>query len=245
MIKKKILLFAVMGLISICSLGAYQLSPLNVTYDSRGADSAKVYTIVNDSDSPIAIEIVSQKRNVDLDGNEYTEEAPEYFSIQPAKMIIKPDSTQLVRVQYRGPAALPKELAFRIVSEQIPYSRGAQSQETGQMISFLFVYSTSAYVRPERVIESVEATAALNEEGRIEIRITNTGTVHQMLTDLSVTLRGDNGVVYELSDDDMGVIKGQNLLTDSTLRIVLDVPPELAGSTEFTPEISYNYSYSS
>ena len=113
------------------------------------------------------------------------------------------------------------------------------------MISFLFVYSTSAYVRPERVIESVEATAALNEEGRSEIRITNTGTVHQMLTDLSVTLRGDNGGVYELSDDDMGVIKGQNLLTDSTLRIVLDVPPELAGSTEFTPEISYNYSYSS
>ncbi len=37
------------------ALMAYQLSPLNVTYDPTGAGSAKVYTIVNDSDAPIAI----------------------------------------------------------------------------------------------------------------------------------------------------------------------------------------------
>ena len=39
------------------ALMAYQLSPLNVTYDPTGAGSAKVYTIVNDSDAPIAIEV--------------------------------------------------------------------------------------------------------------------------------------------------------------------------------------------
>ena len=244
MIKKKILLFAVMGLISICSLGAYQLSPLNVTYDSRGADSAKVYTIVNDSDSPIAIEIVSQKRNVDLDGNEYTEEAPEYFSIQPAKMIIKPDSTQLVRVQYRGPAALPKELAFRIVSEQIPYSRGAQSQETGQMISFLFVYSTSAYVKPSRVVESISPSVARTDDGKLEVVIENTGSVHQMLNSIAVTLTGDDGSVYALTEEELQPLSGQNLLTDSKLRTIIDVPASLAGAEAITASVSYDFSYS-
>ena len=242
---KRLLLILLISLLTVFTLSAYQLSPLNVTYDSRGADSAKVYTIVNDSDSPIALQLVSQKRNVDLDGNEYTEEAPEYFSIQPNKMIIRPNSTQLVRVQYRGPSTLPKELAFRIVSEQIPYSLGAQEAQSGQMISFLFVYSTSAYVKPERVIESTETSAEINEEGKLEILITNTGTVHQLLNDLSVTVKGDNGGEYTLTDDDMGVIKGQNLLTDSTLRIVLDVPEALSGATAFDVAISYNYRYSS
>ena len=72
-----------------------------------------------------------------------------------------------------------------------------------------------------------------------------TGTVHQLLNDLSVTVKGDNGGEYTLTDDDMGVIKGQNLLTDSTLRIVLDVPEALSGATAFDVAISYNYRYSS
>ena len=227
------------------SLMAYQLSPLNATYDPSGAGSAKVYTIVNDSDSPIAIEVRAEQRIVDIDGNENNQDGSAYFMIQPNKMIIRPNSTQLVRVQYRGPSTLPKELAFRIVSEQIPYSLGAQEAQSGQMISFLFVYSTSAYVKPERVIESTETSAVINEEGKLEILITNTGTVHQLLNDLSVTVKGDNGGEYTLTDDDMGVIKGQNLLTDSTLRIVLDVPEALSGATAFDVAISYNYRYSS
>lgn len=128
---------------------AYQLSPLSATYDPTGAGSARVYTITNDSDSPIAIEINAYSRNIDLDGNEYTEDASAYFQIQPRRMIIRPQSSQLVRVQYRGPQTVTRELPFRIISEQIPIPRGAQEEEAGQMISFLFVYSTSAYVRPQ------------------------------------------------------------------------------------------------
>ena len=152
---RRILLFLILFAVTVFTAGAYQLSPLNVTYDPTGAGSAKVYTIVNDSDSPIAIEVSAVKRSIDIDGNEYNEEVPQYFSIQPNKMIIRPDSTQLVRVQYRGPSTVTKELSFRIVSEQIPMPSGASDQEAGQMISFLFVYSTSAYVRPSRVVESV------------------------------------------------------------------------------------------
>ena len=54
------------------SLMAYQLSPLNATYDPSGAGSAKVYTIVNDSDSPIAIEVRAEQRIVDIVDHNYT-----------------------------------------------------------------------------------------------------------------------------------------------------------------------------
>ena len=145
--KKVIFLISILMVFS-AALFAYQLSPLSATYDPTGAGSARVYTITNDSDSPIAIEINAYSRNIDLDGNEYTEDASAYFQIQPRRMIIRPQSSQLVRVQYRGPQTVTREMAYRIISEQIPYSVGASEEESGQMISFLFVSSTSAYVRP-------------------------------------------------------------------------------------------------
>ena len=239
-------LFALLFLLAFMSLAlfAYQFSPLNVTFEPSGGGSAKVYTIVNDSDSAIAIEVSAVKRSITIDGEEYNEDASQYFTIQPSKMIINPQSTQLVRVQYRGPRTVTEELSFRIISEQIPYSTGAKSEGEGQMISFLFVYSTSAYVQPGKIVEKVETTASINVEGKLEIVFTNKGSVHQLLNDLSVTIKGNNGSTYTLTDEDMGAIKGSNLLCGASLRIVMDVPSALSGAKSFTPEIKYNYSWS-
>ena len=239
-------LFALLFLLTFMSLAlfAYQFSPLNVTFEPSGGGSAKVYTIVNDSDSAIAIEVSAVKRSITIDGEEYNEDASQYFTIQPSKMIINPQSTQLVRVQYRGPRTVTEELSFRIISEQIPYSTGAKSEGEGQMISFLFVYSTSAYVQPGKIVEKVETTASINEDGKLEIVFTNKGSVHQLLNDLSVTIKGNNGSTYTLTDEDMGAIKGSNLLCGASLRIVIDVPSARSGAKSFTPEIKYNYSWS-
>ena len=239
-------LFALLFLLTFMSLAlfAYQFSPLNVTFEPSGGGLAKVYTIVNDSDSAIAIEVSAVKRSITIDGEEYNEDASQYFTIQPSKMIINPQSTQLVRVQYRGPRTVTEELSFRIISEQIPYSTGAKSEGEGQMISFLFVYSTSAYVQPGKIVEKVETTASINEDEKLEIVFTNKGSVHQLLNDLSVTIKGNNGSNYTLTDEDMGAIKGSNLLCGASLRIVMDVPSALSGAKSFTPEIKYNYSWS-
>ena len=226
------------------ALMAYQLSPLNVTYDPSGSGSAKVYTIVNDSDSPIAIEVRAEQRIIDIDGNEANQDGSAYFSIQPSRMIIRPDSTQLVRVQYRGPQTVTQELSFRIISEQIPMPRGAQEQEAGQMISFLFVYSTSAYVKPSRIVESVSTSVTRTEDGKLEIVIENTGSVHQMLNSIAVTLTGDDGSVYTLTEEELQPLSGQNLLTDSKLRTIIDVPASLAGAEAITASVSYDFSYS-
>ena len=240
---RKILALAAVAVLALSGLAAYQLSPLNVTYDPAGAGSAKVYTIVNDSDAPIAIEVRAEQRIVDIDGNEANQDGSAYFSIQPSRMIIRPDSTQLVRVQYRGPSTVTRELSFRIISEQIPMPRGAQEEESGQMISFLFVYSTSAYVRPSRIVESVEGTASVNEEGKLEVVLSNTGSVHQMLNSLSVTVEGSDGSRYTLTETDLEPLLGQNLLTGSRLRTVIDLPEALKGADSFTVSLSYDFSY--
>ena len=226
------------------ALMAYQLSPLNVTYDPTGAGSARVYTIVNDSDAPIAIEVRAEQRIIDIDGNEVNQDGSAYFSIQPNRMIIRPDSTQLVRVQYRGPQTVTRELSFRIISEQIAMPRGAQDEESGQMISFLFVYSTSAYVKPSRVVESVTPSVTETEDGKLEIVLDNTGSVHQMLNSLAITLTGDDGTSYTLTEDELAPLSGQNLLTNSKLRTVIEMPEVLSGAESIAAEISYDYTYS-
>ncbi len=238
--RKSVLLLLL--LILSVSLFAYQLTPLNVTFDSSGSGAAKVYTITNDSDSPIAIKMSAVKRSIDTNGEEYNEDAASYFSIQPSKMIIKPQSTQIVRVQYRGPRTVTKELSFRIISEQIPYSKGAQVETEGQMISFLFVYSTSAYVKPSRIVERISATAADNN-GKLEITISNSGSVHQILTNLKLTVTGSNGQSYTLTADELGSASGLNLLSDSTYIITIDMPEALKESSSFSVSYSYDYSW--
>ncbi len=241
--RRLISLFALLLVLAASNLMAYQLSPLNVTYDPTGAGSAKVYTIVNDSDAPIAIEVRAEQRIVDIDGNEANQDGSAYFSIQPNRMIIMPDSTQLVRVQYRGPSTVTRELSFRIISEQIPMPRGAQEEESGQMISFLFVYSTSAYVRPSRIVESVEGRAVENAEGKLEVTLTNTGSVHQMLNSLAVTVVGDDGSEYVLTEEELEPLSGQNLLTASSLRTIIEMPEALAGASSYSVRQEYDFSY--
>ena len=244
MFAKRIVTVSALLLFCAFSLMAYQLSPLNVTYDPTGAGSAKVYTIVNDSSSPVAIELKAMRRYIDINGEEYTEEAPQFFSIQPAKMIIMPDSTQLVRVQYRGPSTVTEEMAFRIISEQIPMPRGAQDENSGQMISFLFVYSTSAYVKPSVITQSISSEAYINDEGRLEVMIHNTGSVHQLLNNIAITVSSAEGDSYQFTEADLESITGSNLLTDSSRRVVIDVPEILAGDTGLSAEVTYSYSYS-
>ena len=243
MFAKRIVAALLLLVVTASALMAYQLSPLNVTYDPTGAGSAKVYTIVNDSDSPIAIEVRAEQRIIDIDGNEVNQDGSAYFSIQPNRMIIRPDSTQLVRVQYRGPQTVTSEMSFRIISEQIPMPRGAQEEEAGQMISFLFVYSTSAYVRPSRIVESVSPSVSVTDDGKLEIILENTGSVHQMLNSLSVTVTGDDGSEYILSEEDLEPLSGQNLLTDSSLRTVIEMPEVLSGASSYSVRQDYDFSY--
>ena len=82
--KRKVIAVIAALLLLAADLMAYQLSPLNATYDPTGAGSAKVYTIVNDSDSPIAIEVRAEQRIIDIDGNEANQDGSAYFSIQPS-----------------------------------------------------------------------------------------------------------------------------------------------------------------
>ncbi len=244
---KRIIALLLVGIVWICSLSAFQFSPLEQVFSPSGAESTKTYTIVNDSDDSIAIEISALTRDQDEFGNEINATAAAYFSIVPAKVIVKPQSTQIVRVQYRGPRTVTNELAFRLRAEQIPYSQGKNSQDKG-MFNFLYVYTTSLYVNPSTPIEraSVQKVAPVAaEDGTTMLAVTviNTGNVHQLLIDAQLVVTDSVGNVITLKGSEMlPGIDGMNLLAKKTVTKNVPWPSALAQGDGVTYKATLTYS---
>ncbi len=237
--------FLVLALLLLATnLFAFQFSPLSQVYEVKGAGAAKTYTITNDSDEPIAVEVSALRRDQDENGNEVNSDASAYFSIQPARSIIQPQKSLIVRVQYRGPQTVTSELSFRIKAEQIQYSQG-KSTTNQSMFNFLYVYISSAYVEPTKVLEKVVVSSiSETEDGQLALKLTNAGTVHQVLNDLVVNIKDEYGNLIELSTiEQLPDVSGMNLLARKSVTKNIPWPDGLAKNSTYKATIDYNFKY--
>lgn len=243
LILKRLLALLLLMAVTLTSLCAYQVSPLSAEFDARGKESSKVYTITNDGDRQIAIELKAYIRKQNPDGSEKLDDASMYFTIQPSKVIIAPGSSQLVRVQYRGPQP-KREANFRIIADQIALPVSADDPHANDMINFLFVYSTVAYVRPQKVVEKVQAVAGMLPDGRIKVEMRNTGSVHQVLSNLKVKVSGPLAE-YEFSPEELDAFQGYNILTGTTLQLISTEALDLGAqsNSDLRVRVSYDYEY--
>lgn len=242
--KSKFLILMVSILLVTSNLFAFQFSPLTQVFTVKGADATKTYTITNDSDEPIAVEVTSLRRDQDANGQEVNTDASAYFSIQPARSIIQPQSSLIVRVQYRGPQTVTSELPFRIKAEQIQYSQG-RTTTNQSMFNFLYVYISSAYVEPSKVTERV-VVSSISEaaDGTMAIKLTNAGTVHQVLNELTVNIMDGDGNVVTLSGAEaLPELTGLNLLSRKAVTKNVPWPEGLAKNSTYKATITYDFSY--
>jgi len=243
--KKLVLTFGLLILL-LSSVHAYQFSPLEQSFQPTGAESTKTYTIVNDSNDSIAISISALIRDQDAQGNEVNTPADAYFSIVPNKLVVPPQSSWVVRVQYRGPRTVTNELAFRLKAEQIPYSQGRASTDKG-MFNFLYIYTTSLYVLPSRVVENVairSVAASTMEDGSPALAVTlaNLGTVHQLLISAVVEIKDSKGnsVVLQGAEALPG-IDGMNILAKKTVTKNVPWPEGLSRDSGVTYQATIKY----
>lgn len=244
-VKRYTSLFLVLCII-LSSAYAYQFSPLEQSFQPTGAESTKTYTIVNDSDDSIAISITALIRDQDAQGNEINSPADNYFSIVPNKLVVPPQSSWVVRVQYRGPRTVTNELSFRLKAEQIPYSQGRSSTDKG-MFNFLYIYTTSLYVLPTRVVENVAvrsvAPASMDDGSKaLAITLTNLGTVHQLLISAVVEVKDSRGNSVVLQGPEALVgIDGMNLLAKKTVTKSVPWPSGLSSEPGVTYQATIKY----
>ena len=244
---KKLILAAVLMALSVFCVYAFQFSPMEQTFEASGANAQKTYTIVNDSDEDIAVKLSVMVRSQDEDGNEIRTKTSNEFKLSASSVVVKANSSYVIRVTYRGSSTVATEKSYRLIAEQVSYSKG-KDDESQSMFNFLYVYVTSLYVSPSKTVENVELqgiVAREDEDGNryLDVTISNKGNVHKILNGmiLEVTDPSGNTVTLETSDELLG-LSGSNILAKKTITKSIPLPEglEFSDSGEYTGTLSFN-----
>ena len=239
---KKLALSTAVLFIILSGLWAFQFSPIEAFIRPSGSDSVRSYTIVNDSEDPIAISLSVVRRDQDETGQEIRTECND-FQILPSKIIVQPNSSYVVRVRYMGPQNITAERPYRLIAEQIPYSQG-KNQEGGAMFNFLFIYATSLYVLPAESKVQVDVSAVkegVSEDGErvLEVTVRNKGNIHQILLDTHLTLKDSKGQTITLEGEQIPNLDGFNLLARKTVTRTVPWPEGWEPEGKITGIIRY------
>lgn len=222
-------LLVVLALIGSANVvAAFSFSPMSASIESSGPNAVITYKVTNESDKQIAVSIKVMTRSIDPAGVESNEPADKLFLVFPARVVLKPNSSQNVKVQYKGNPAVPVELAFRVVAEQLPVDF---AKATSSGVNILLTYVAALYVTPKNAEARLLVSQAVGAEqdGRKGLRVTisNEGTRHALISNPVIRLTGKDGTLLaEFGEKALEALAGQNILAKSQ-RIIF-VPWESA-----------------
>jgi len=203
--------------IIVVSAGAFSFSPMTVSIGSSGASAVMTYKVTNDSDQQTAVSIKVTTRTIDEAGKETNSPADKEFLVFPARVVLKPRSSQNVKVQYRGNPAISSEVAYRVFAEQLPVDF-SKSQSSG--VSILLTYVAALYVSPKNAAAKLVIDRAIGsqKDGKqgIDITVKNDGTQHALISNPVIRISQGAGLsALEFTGDSASAIDGQNILAKS------------------------------
>jgi len=209
----KSLVFAGLFMILGASVFAFTFMPMSISISPSGAQSIASFRLTNDAAQQIAISIKAMTRQIDENGNETNTPADSDFTIFPTRVVVQPNSFQNIKVQYKGSPKLAKEIAYRIIAEQVPIDF-SQPQSSG--VKVLFRYIAALYVAPANIKDMLAVTKVeyAEQDGKkgFMVTLTNSGTRHALINDPVLKITGGPSGSITLSDDQMKALQGQNLL---------------------------------
>ncbi|HMP81894.1 MAG TPA: fimbria/pilus periplasmic chaperone [Verrucomicrobiota bacterium] len=205
----------------------FTLVPMVQNFAPSGRKANQAFQVENESGQTVAIQISMKTRTISADGRESNEDAEDDFIVYPAQLILKPREAQTVRVKWIGNPKPDRELAYRIVAEQLPVNV-SKEQEAGINIKIMTRYLGSVYIVPNGAKPAVALDLAQpqrNAGGREEllVQLGNHGTKHAMLRDLRLRIQSQ-GRTVELGPESLKGLAGENLLAGGQRKIALPWP---------------------
>ena len=217
--------------------GNFDLQPISTEFSPSGSAATQSFVIRSIGDKPVAIQISMATRKVGLDGKEANLDADDQFLIYPPQLVIPPGEQQTVRVTWLGDPNLTKELAFRIIAEQVPVDLTTVTVDNpnggSAIIKVLFRFVGSVYIKPDGVAPKLVLESASSQKDKtgadqLVLTIANQGTAHRLLRNIKVMVTAGSGQSITLAGEKQleGVL-GENILADSKRQFVLPWPKEL------------------
>lgn len=164
----------------------YRVSPMIYELAPSGQKATTLLRVQNDSDKPITIELVAEKRDFDTNGVEKRVPADDDFVLFPPQAVVAAGATQAVRVQYIGKPDIATSETYTVTIKQLPVALAADGA-TG--VQFMFNFSTLANIVPARAEAAVTVSEVRRTpEGALQLLLHNSGTKFASIAGAKVTL---------------------------------------------------------
>lgn len=235
--RRAALLLAFAAMVSWATLpwpaSAYDLQPIVIQLAPSGPGASGTVVITNSHDEPIAIEARAYRRSQKPDGTDERTPEDENIIITPPQMVIAPGASQSVRLRWIGDSNPERELAFRIVTEQLPIALGPrQTGEAVANLSLAYRYEAALYVVPPGAAPAARITRAAPIEAEdgtrwIELDIASEGTRRAILNQPSLAITPQSGEPTVLDGDAVAPLVGLNILSGGHRTVRLPWPADL------------------
>lgn len=188
----------VLGLVPTAAR-AFELNPISREFTPAGSGSTQSYEVVNKDKDPIAINVTVVTRALDVVGVESNQAADDDFLVYPPQFILEPGARQTIRVTWLGDPAPQRELAYRLVVEQLPIERfkpvPKNKAPAKGAFQVLTRYMGSLYIRPAQVqaklaVESARIERDAAKPAQLAVMVHNRGTARAVLKDYTVQVKG-------------------------------------------------------
>jgi fimbrial chaperone protein len=213
---------------------AYDLSPIVIQLAPSGAGSSDTVVITNSHDVPIAIEVRAYRRTQNPDGTDRRVPEDNDIIITPPQMVVAPGASQSIRLRWIGESAPERELAFRIVTEQLPIALGPkQAGQAVANLSLAYRYEAALYVVPPASKPAARITRAAPvqaDDGKrwLEIDIASEGTRRAILDQPTIAITPQSGQPTVLEGAAVAPLTALNILSGAYRTVRLAWPEGVA-----------------
>ncbi len=222
-------------LVALTPAFSYDMKPIVIQLAPSGAGATQSVVLTNTHDVPIAIEVRAYTRAQNPDGTENRTPEDDNLIITPPQMVIAPKASQSFKVRWIGDPAPDKELAFRLVSSQLPIKfRDEKKGDVSVNVTMNYRYEAALYVVPPQSKPSARLTGIApvkDENGQtwLEVKILSDGTRRAILDNPILVVRPQNGgTPVTLEGEQLAELANQNILVGSERVIRLPWPDGMA-----------------
>ena len=178
---------------------SYDVKPIVIQLAPSGAGAAQSVVITNTHAQPIAIEVRTFKRQQNPDGTDSLTPEDDDLLVTPPQMVIAPKSSQSFKVRWVGDASPEQELAYRLVTTQLPIKfKQEETSDVSINVNMTYRYEAALYIVPPQSKPSARlvSVAPVTDDAGItwlEARIASDGKRRAILDKASLIITPANG----------------------------------------------------
>jgi len=213
-----------LSIIGIDSAHAFRVEPMSYTLATTGSDARRTLRIRNTQTTPVAVEIIVERRSMDEAGRLTHAPADDDFLIFPPQTLVQPGASQAIRVQYIGDPQPDATRVYTIAVQQVPLE---DPEDGTAAVEVVFRFGTAAYVVPRgaRPNVRVEGAAPVTDGRMLAVTLHNAGDRHANLQDFDWLLVEPGGNEYALEPETIETVLGNPIIYPGhRRRIDLPVP---------------------